>query len=123
MIKKKSVIHTLILITFLGIIFGAFYISIYMGFNASQSNNLKLIASQKVNNPYMTEIIGQIKNDTDKEFLYTNVIFNLYDAKGNEVGQVVDNSGDLKPGAIWKFDAIGALADTKTYKVVQLTGR
>jgi hypothetical protein len=94
-----------------------------MGFNASQSNNLKLIASQKVNNPYMTEIIGQIKNDTDKEFLYTNVIFNLYDAKGNEVGQVVDNSGDLKPGAIWKFDAIGALADTKTYKVVQLTGR
>ena len=123
MIKKKSIIQQMIIVALLGFFIFIIWISLYSNFHASQSNNLQLISSQTVNNQHMTEITGRIKNNTNKEFLYTNVVINLYDATGNKVGDAVDNSGDLKSGAIWNFDAIGALTNAKTYKVVQMTGK
>lgn len=122
MIKKHiNVIHVLIVFSFLVIIIFVIWICFFSSIHTFQ-NNLRLISSKIVSNPNMDEITGQIKNGTNKEFLYTDVVFNLYDNMGNKVGQVEDNSGDLKPGAIWNFDAIGNLASAKTYKVEEIIG-
>ena len=121
--RMKSVTQQLILVVFFGIVIFAFFINLCSNSSASKNpNNLQLISSKIDNNPYMTEITGQIKNNTNKEFSFTEVEFNIYDASGNKVGSTEDNSGDLKPGAIWNFDAIGTITDAKTYKVVKLTG-
>jgi hypothetical protein len=126
MIKRESNIQQLILMMLFGV--AAFVVClslhsyIHTTSHAAQSRGLELVSSEAVKNTTMSEITGQIKNNTDKEFLYTDVVFNLYDAKGDKIGDVVDNSGDLKPGAIWNFDAIGAPAEIKTYKVAQISG-
>lgn len=85
-------------------------------------NGLQLLSSQIEYKSNITEIKGQIKNTTNKEFYYTDVIFNLYDAGGKKIGSVIDNSGDLKAGKTWSFDAVGPLKCTQSYKLIQLIG-
>ena len=89
---------------------------------APKSEGLVMLSSQRISNPVMSEIKGRIRNNTGRELKYTDLVLDLYDASGKKVGSVVDNSGNLKPGAVWEFDAVGAPASMSTYKVRLLRG-
>lgn len=69
-------------------------------------------------------IEGYIKNNTDKEYSYVQVTFNLYDSEGNQLGTAVDNINNLEANGRWKFKAI-ALSDSDkiaSYKLSEITG-
>lgn len=69
-------------------------------------------------------INGYIKNNTNKEYSYVQVTFNLYDKDGNQLGTAVDNINNLEANGRWKFKAI-ALSETDSiasYKLAEITG-
>lgn len=70
-------------------------------------------------------IEGTIKNNTDKQYSYVQVTFNLYDANGAQIGTALDNINNLEANGLWKFKALGSLGDGKSvasYKVMEITG-
>ncbi len=70
-------------------------------------------------------IEGSIKNNTDKQYSYVQVTFNLYDSDGAQIGSALANINNLDANGIWKFKAIGSLGDGKSvasYKLVEITG-
>lgn len=70
-------------------------------------------------------IEGAIKNNTNKQYSYVQVTFNLYDNEGAQIGTAFTNINNLEPNGLWKFKAIGALGDGKTvasYKLMEITG-
>ena len=70
-------------------------------------------------------ITGSIKNNTDKQYSYVQVTFNLYDADGAQIGSALANINNLEPNGLWKFKAIGSLGDGKSvasYKLMEITG-
>ena len=70
-----------------------------------------------------TYIQGEIKNNTDKEYSYVQVTFNLYDKDGSQLGTAVDNINNLEPNATWKYKAIGLVTEkVHSYKFVEITG-
>lgn len=119
MLKTKILKH-LPIAALIGI--GTFLSIQYCNVTAQQKNGLRLISSHIEYNTSMTEIKGQIKNNAKQELYYTDITFNLYDPHGNKIGSVVDNSGNLKAGETWNFDAIGPLKNFSTYKLIQLMG-
>ena len=71
----------------------------------------------------MTYIQGEIKNNTDKEYSYVQVTFNLYDKDGSQLGTAVDNINYLEPNATWKYKAIGLVTEkVDSYKFVEIIG-
>lgn len=70
-----------------------------------------------------TYIEGEIKNNTNKQYSYVQVTFNLYDSKGNQLGTALANINNLDPNATWKYKAIGLTTEKVTsYKLVEITG-
>lgn len=69
---------------------------------------LTLLSCGPVGGTDFTEVSGRVRNDTGRELAYTDIVLDLYDATGRKVGSVVDNSGNLRPGAIWEFHAVGS---------------
>lgn len=70
-------------------------------------------------------IEGTIKNNTNKQYSYVQVTFNLYDASGNQVGTAMDNVNNLEPNGTWKFKAIdlsGYGEKVVSYKLMEVTG-
>lgn len=68
-------------------------------------------------------IEGTIQNNTDKSYTYVEVRFNIYDAKGNQLGTAIDNINNLEPNATWKYKAIGLTTEkVHSYKFVEITG-
>ena len=70
-------------------------------------------------------IEGTIKNNTNKQYSYVQVTFNLYDADGAQIGTAFTNINNLEANGLWKFKALGALGDGKTvasYKLMEITG-
>lgn len=70
-------------------------------------------------------IEGTIKNNTDKQYSYVQVTFNLYDSDGAQIGTALANINNLEPNGLWKFKASGSFGDGKTvasYKLMEITG-
>lgn len=70
-------------------------------------------------------IEGTITNNTDKQYSYAQVTFNLYDKDENQLGTAVANINNLDANANWKFKAIGLITDAKavsSYKLTEITG-
>lgn len=51
-------------------------------------------------------LTGTVRNNRDKDYSYTQITFNLYDAEGNQIGTAVDNINNFKAGGTWKFKAM-----------------
>ncbi len=51
-------------------------------------------------------IVGTIKNNTDREWAYASVQFELLDEDRNTVGSALDNVSHLGAGGTWKFSAL-----------------
>lgn len=70
-------------------------------------------------------IEGSIKNNTNKQYSYVQVTFNLYDSEGAQIGTALANINNLEANGLWKFKAIGSLGDGKSvasYKLMEITG-
>ena len=66
-----------------------------------------------------------IQNNTNKQYSYVQVTFNLYDADGAQIGTALANINNLEANGLWKFKAIGSLGDGKSvasYKLMEITG-
>lgn len=51
-------------------------------------------------------LVGVLKNNTAKRFSTVHLEFNLYDKKGNQVGNTSASVSNLEPHGTWKFEAI-----------------
>lgn len=51
------------------------------------------------------KVVGALKNNTNKQFSYVQVEFNLYDDSGIQVGSTLANVNNLEPAGIWAFEA------------------
>lgn len=50
-------------------------------------------------------IEGTLRNPTADSYKYVQVEFNIYDARGNQIGSTIANINNLEPGGTWKFNA------------------
>lgn len=67
-------------------------------------------------------IEGTITNNTDKQYTYVQVTFNLYDADGAQIGTAMDNINNLEAKGTWKYKAIGGTENPASYKLVNIQG-
>lgn len=69
-------------------------------------------------------IEGTITNKTNSKMSYVQVIFNLYDETGAQVGTAMDNVNNLEANGKWKFKAMSLDFDgkAKSYKLSEITG-
>ena len=89
-----------------------------------EKEKFTLVSDKKVTDSIgSTYIQGEIKNNTDKEYSYVQVTFNLYDKDGAQLGTAIDNINNLEPNATWKYKAIGLVTEkVYSYKFVEITG-
>ena len=69
-------------------------------------------------------IEGVIKNNSGKKYTNVELIFNLYDSDGNQIGIAIANSNTFDEYGKWKFRAngIGVNGDVASYKISEVTG-
>ena len=72
---------------------------------------------------YSTNILGKLKNTSNKEYSYVCVTFAIFDANDAQIGQVIDNLNYLQPGNTWQFNASAFALDEAPYscKLVDVT--
>lgn len=67
-------------------------------------------------------VTGTIKNNTNKQYSYVQVTFNLYDADGAQIGTAMSNINNLEENGTWKFKALGGTEKAVSYKLAEITG-
>lgn len=50
------------------------------------------------------KVTGTLRNNSNKEFSYVQVEFNLYDDTGAQVGSTFANINNLEAGGTWHFE-------------------
>lgn len=68
-------------------------------------------------------IEGNVKNNTNNNYSYVQVMFNVYDENGSIIGSCLDNINNLEGNGTWKIKAIcsGEAKDIKSYKLTGFT--
>lgn len=90
-----------------------------------KKDNLELVGEvSDESDEFATYLTGVVKNNTQKDYSYVQITFNLYDADGNIVGTAIDNINNLEAGGTWKFKAmgIGESGTPASYKLSEITG-
>ena len=87
----------------------------------SPQGELQLLASDGETTEVSTEIVGRIRNNTNRTYGYVQVTFQVYDNLGNQVGSAMANVNGLEPGGIWKFKAL-CLCRGSNFKLNEITG-
>lgn len=81
-----------------------------------------LVSSEGSYDGFAYYVTGTIKNNTQKEYSYVQVTFNLYDAEGAQIGTALANINNLEANGTWKFKAIGGTEKAVSYKLAEITG-
>ena len=71
---------------------------------------------------FSNDIVGVVKNNTDKDYDYLQISFTLYDADGNVVDTAFANVNNIKSGATWKFDAMFFENNVTSWELDEITG-
>ena len=68
-------------------------------------------------------IEGTVENNTNNNYSYVQVMFNVYDENGSVNGSCLDNINNLEGNGTWKIKAIcsGEAKDIKSYKLTGFT--
>ena len=66
-------------------------------------------------------LVGKVKNDSDKQYSYVQVEFNLYDKSGAQVGSTMANVNNLEPNGTWKFEAVVLQNNASSAKLKGIT--
>lgn len=69
-------------------------------------------------------INGYVKNESDKDYSYVQINFNVYDADGNTIGSCLANNSGLEANGRWKFEALcsGDANSISRYELDEITG-
>lgn len=67
-------------------------------------------------------LVGMVRNNTDRNYRYVQIEFNLYDDNGIQVGTAFDNVTNLEAGGIWRFEAIVSEDTATRARLVRVTG-
>lgn len=67
-------------------------------------------------------IAGTLINNTEKEYAYVEVEFNLYNDKGELVGSTFANMNNLMPKGTWNFQAVVIEDEAIKAKLKGVTG-
>lgn len=71
---------------------------------------------------FRNDIVGVVKNNTDKEYDYLQISFTLYDAQGNVIDTAFANINNIKPGGTWKFEAMFFEENVTSWELDEITG-
>ena len=74
---------------------------------------------------FSTYAVGVLKNNSDSDKSYVQVVFPVYDKSGNKVGSAMANINDLKANSTWKFKALYLGSEknvTIKFEEVEVTG-
>lgn len=87
-----------------------------------KKNKLEVLNSDIKTGKYgERNVIGTIKNNTDKQYGYVEVEINLYDNSGSQVGGTFANTQNLEPNGIWTFKAPIIYEDARSYKIKKIS--
>lgn len=67
-------------------------------------------------------VTGTVINRRNRTVTYVQIIFNLYDEGGAQVGTAFANTNNLEAGGRWNFTAIGASPEARSCRVSSLSG-
>lgn len=67
-------------------------------------------------------VVGSVRNNTNHTYAYVQIGINLYDDSGAQVGSTMDNTNNLEPGGIWKFEAMIWDDEATHYKIIDVSG-
>lgn len=88
-----------------------------------ETPDLELLeGTETTSDEFSRYIEGKVRNNTDHEYSYVQITFNLYDDEGALVDTALANVNNLEPGGIWKFKAIMLNDEATSYKLGELTG-
>ncbi len=71
---------------------------------------------------FRNDIVGIVKNNTNKDYDYVQISFTLYDADGNVVDTAFTNVNNLKAGNTWKFEAMFFEEGVAYWELDEITG-
>ena len=71
---------------------------------------------------FSSNIVGVVKNNTNKDYSYLQITFTLYDIDGNVVGSAFANVNNIKAGGTWKFEAMFFEDNAATWELDEITG-
>ena len=86
------------------------------------TNRFTLVDSEGSYDGFAYYVTGSIKNNTDRQYSYVQVTFNLYDEDGAQIGTAMANVNNLEANGIWKFKALGITEEVASYKLMEITG-
>jgi hypothetical protein len=64
----------------------------------------------------MTEVVGEMKNNSGQSYSLVNIIVSLYDAQDNLLGNAIANISNVSPSSIKSFSAYGSVPPEKVAK-------
>lgn len=79
---------------------------------------IKYQLQKEGDNQYIT---GQVKNNMNKVAKSVFLKFNLYNNSGVQIGDTIDNVGNIDPGGIWEFKTDVNKEGTTSVKPAELT--
>lgn len=68
------------------------------------------------------DIVGTIRNNTNKNYSYAQVDINLYDNNGTLLDSTMANINNLEPHGLWKFKAPIIEDNVASYKIKEVSG-
>ena len=68
--------------------------------------NIEVISANIKNISGNIYIIGQVQNNSEKDYSYIQVEFSIYDYNGALIDCAMDNISNLKSGKVWNFRAL-----------------
>jgi hypothetical protein len=71
---------------------------------------------------FSSNIVGVVKNNTNKTYDYLQISFTLYDANDNVVDTAFTNINNVKPGQTWKFEAMYFEESAVRWELDEITG-
>lgn len=85
--------------------------------------DLEIIAqSGEVTDGGWIQVSGKIRNNRSKEYRYVQVVYTIYNARGEQIGTALANTLNLDAGGVWVFRAICMERGGKRFKLKELTG-
>lgn len=82
---------------------------------------LELVSHEWYEEDYSAGVQGEVKNVSDETLDYVAVEVAFYDADGAKLEDGLDNTKDLKPDTVWKFDAMYPDTDTEAVDDYEIT--
>lgn len=71
---------------------------------------------------FSNQIVGVVKNNTNKDYDYLQISFTLYDEMGNVVDTAFANINNIKSGGTWKFEAMYFDNTVTSWELDEITG-